>query len=538
MRAVLILFLCPSFLWFACLAVAAEMSLQQRRGQQIYIQGTNTQGGEILARLSSAGTHLSVSAALMPCVNCHGRDGRGKVEGGIVTSDIRWSVLTRPYNARLANGRQHSIYDEKALKKAIGMGLAPNGTEIKPIMPRYQLTQQDMADLIAYLKGLGEYSVTGISGSSIRIGVILPRANPGKINAIQQSLRAFFSQLNANGGIYQRKIKLYFTVAPSTGLDNWDTFSAQLKEAELFALVASELEGIESPISAFSKKNGLPIVGGFSRYPILKFPLNRYIFYFFSGYKTQNQALASFARQQYSINTANIRIISTSENRFKQAAIELAKDWRNFDQIEPDIIIVPPDGEKIPPGKTSASAVVKTLESLVTQLRNDNVELIYMLGAVQSQEDFLSAAAAQGWWPTVMIPGAHMSSRLLNADLGFDKRILVAMPALPRDYRAEAIISYKNLSAQYQLPKTYKNSQLYAIAAATLLVEGLTRSGRELDQEKLIDSLEHFYRYDTLLSNPITYGPNRRLGVSGSYIVSIDLVNKTITPRSEWIEID
>jgi len=536
MRAILILFLCTTFLWFACRAVATEMSPQQRRGQQIYLQGTNTHGDEISARLRAA--DIQVSAALMPCVNCHGRDGRGKVEGGIVPSDIRWSVLKRPYNARLPHGRQHATYDERALKKAIGMGLAPNGTELNAIMPRYQLTRQDMTDLIAYIKGLGEYSVTGITSTSIRLGVILPGGNPAKFDAIQQSLRAFFSKLNANGGIYQRKIELYFTAAPAAGLENWNIFRAELEKADLFALVASELDGIESLINAFCEQSGLPVVGGFSRYPILDFPLNRYIFYLFSGYKTQNQALASFARQQHAISATKTRIISTSESRFQQAAIELAKNWQDFDQSEPDIVIVPPDGEELPLGKTSASTYVKTLESLVTQLRSDSIELIYLLGAVESQEAFLSTAAAQRWWPTIMIPGAHMSSKLLNADPGFDKRILVALPALPQDYRAEAITNYQHLSVQYQLPRTYHNTQLHAIAAATLLVESLTRSGRELNQEKLIDSLEHFYQYDTLLTKPITYGPNRRLGISGSYIVSIDLMNKTITPRSEWIEID
>ena len=104
MRVVVILFLCTTFLWFACQAIAAEMSPQQRRGQQIYIQGTNTEGDEISARLSAA--DIQVSAALMPCVNCHGYDGRGKAEGGIVPSDIRWSVLKRPYKAKLTNERQ------------------------------------------------------------------------------------------------------------------------------------------------------------------------------------------------------------------------------------------------------------------------------------------------------------------------------------------------------------------------------------------------------------------------------------------------
>jgi len=77
---------------------------------------------------------------------------------------------------------------------------------------------------------------------------------------------------------------------------------------------------------------------------------------------------------------------------------------------------------------------------------------------------------------------------------------------------------------------------LAAFSSAKILVEGLKQAGRDLSREKLIVVLEGLYEYQTGLTPPITYGPNRRVGALGAYIVSIDLKAKRFVPVSNWIE--
>ena len=50
--------------------------------------------------------------------------------------------------------------------------------------------------------------------------------------------------------------------------------------------------------------------------------------------------------------------------------------------------------------------------------------------------------------------------------------------------------------------------------------------------------MEGLYRFDTELTRPVSYGPNRRVGISGAFVVSVDLVNKTIIPVSSWVIVD
>ena len=58
-----------------------------------------------------------------------------------------------------------------------------------------------------------------------------------------------------------------------------------------------------------------------------------------------------------------------------------------------------------------------------------------------------------------------------------------------------------------------------------------------LSREKFMRSLEKLYQFQTGLTPRITYGPNRRIGVLGSHVVTVDLEKKNFVPVGEWIEI-
>ena len=55
--------------------------------------------------------------------------------------DIRWSVL-------------QPEFDAEKFRLAVVNGQDPDGTQLKPDMPRWNISDDDLADLIAFLKTL------------------------------------------------------------------------------------------------------------------------------------------------------------------------------------------------------------------------------------------------------------------------------------------------------------------------------------------------------------------------------------------------
>jgi len=75
-----------------------------------------------------------------------------------------------------------------------------------------------------------------------------------------------------------------------------------------------------------------------------------------------------------------------------------------------------------------------------------------------------------------------------------------------------------------------------ALAAAKIFTEALKRAGRDLSREKLITALEGLYEYETGVTPNITFGPNRRVGSKGSYVVAIDPEKKGFISASGWVK--
>ena len=114
----------------------------------------------------------------MACANCHGFDGRGKPEGGVLPSNITWEELTKSYGHTYAGGRWHPAYAEHSLAQAIIDGVDPAGTQLAAAMPKYRMSREDLADLLAYLKRLADDSDPGITDTSIKVGTLLPMTGP------------------------------------------------------------------------------------------------------------------------------------------------------------------------------------------------------------------------------------------------------------------------------------------------------------------------------------------------------------------------
>ena len=123
-------------------------------GERLFLTGQDTNGTAI-PRSNRSMTGMMVTGG--GCAACHGPDGRGRtvnaMMGSFETPDIRWSAL-------IASGGSHSseeahvAFDETTFARALRDGVDPEGTRLDPPMPRWQVTDQEVQDLIVHLKTL------------------------------------------------------------------------------------------------------------------------------------------------------------------------------------------------------------------------------------------------------------------------------------------------------------------------------------------------------------------------------------------------
>jgi cytochrome c oxidase subunit 2 len=124
-------------------------------GQQIYYTGADAAGP--IPRTVTGGSMGYGMMANTACVGCHGEDGRGgrlgMMFGTLEIPDIRYSTLTA---TRTEEGTSTPAWTDTDIVRAVRDGVEPNGQALQAPMPRWAMSDADLADVIAYLKELSK----------------------------------------------------------------------------------------------------------------------------------------------------------------------------------------------------------------------------------------------------------------------------------------------------------------------------------------------------------------------------------------------
>ena len=298
----------------------------ERRGKDIYLRGTSSSGREIIARLNE----LDVPASGFPCSGCHGMRGEGKSEGGVTAGDITWSNLIKPYGHTHPTGRKHGPFTESAVIRAVVNGVDPDGNNLLVAMPRYKISAEDMADLLAYLKRIDTDLDPGLTDTNVTVGLMLPSSGAlAEVGAAMKDvLAAYFDSINSRGGIFSRKIDLKVAdtgaggSAMSTAAENF------AHKEQVFAFVSGLSAGSDPQLSALARTEEIPIVGPSTLLPHLENPPNKYLFYLLPGVAEQAMSLVNYAASQRELKRAGAAFVysdTTLTSAAGNAAAEQAR---------------------------------------------------------------------------------------------------------------------------------------------------------------------------------------------------------------------
>ncbi len=120
-------------------------------GEQIYFTATSQRGTPISSDMGMG----MMRGGRMTCASCHGPDGRGgrvqMMMQVFEVPDIRYQTLTSEEHGE---EMEHEAFTDDTIKQAITEGIEPNGESLDWPMPRWSMSDEDLDDLIEFLKAL------------------------------------------------------------------------------------------------------------------------------------------------------------------------------------------------------------------------------------------------------------------------------------------------------------------------------------------------------------------------------------------------
>ncbi|HVF89371.1 MAG TPA: ABC transporter substrate-binding protein [Blastocatellia bacterium] len=498
-----------------------ELTPQEKRGKQIYQKGEG-EGGEIRAVLGASA--LELPATSFTCANCHGLRGEGSKEGGLQPPPLDWATLSGWQTSPLT-GRKRPPYEDRTLARAISVGLDSSGSKLHPAMPFYKMSPPQMEDLIAYLKKIGKAADRdeGITDDSIKVGAALPLTGPlAQIgDDIRSALAAYFNEVNDKGGIYGRKLRLVVEDSRGEATATLDATRRLVERAGVFALVGTfEPRGSEAT-NSFLKDSEVPLVGPVTLSPSLPSVPNRFVFYLLPSFTDQARSLIDFLGSEETRpkgRPASRVAVVHSSTGFDKDALEGIKAQAGLYSIS----IV--SDQEFEPGRVQ-------MESIMGALAASKPDYVFFLGAA---DDFVAF-------------GKEMERAKLGAGL-LSSAVMVGRGAfnLPPEIASRTYLSFPSslpgkddfsefLAVMQKAGVNIRNAafQTVAFGAAKVLVEATKNSRKELSRAALVNSLEQLQNFRTGVLPPVTFGPNRRVGAVGSYVVGIDLANRQYVPLGD-----
>ena len=512
--AVLLAVICTS-------AVAEPLSEQEERGKQIYVQGASMSGAPITAVVARGSP--PIPASILPCVGCHGNDGKGRPEGGVVPPDITWKTLTASYGHEHTYDRSHPAFDEKSLMTAFLEGLDPAGNDLDVAMPRYQMNKEDAVDLVAYLQRIETDFDPGLSTGTIRIGTLLPLE--GDLQGLGESMKnvldGYFSDVNSAGGIHGRQLELVVGEYDTDVLHSRWQARDLLERQSVFATVSGYAAGIEQPLAALAEELGVPMIGPYTQLPQSGNGLDRHSFYLLGGIVQQAAVLTRQRLADGRPADRKMAIIYPQSAAYQAAIDAVQRELADRSAHEAFVL--------------SYSPPFFDAVDVAQILSEKQINTVMFFGQGGDLKRLSDEAKTQDWLPELLLPGVFAGKTMFEITPPF--RLFLGYSSLPSDHTPQGVQNFEALHNGHEFGYQNSTAQISSYVATMVLVEGLKRAGKDLSREKLIAALEGLADFQPGLMPPISYNRRRRIGALGGYVMELDLEQKKFGAASNWVSL-
>lgn len=130
-------------------------------GERIYFTATSGRDTNI-TYTGGPPAGMMMGGGYLTCASCHGPDGRGGIHTMHMqimnAPDIRWTVLAGEMEGEHGSesAEEHGVaeYNLEIFRLAVVEGKHPDGTALSVEMPRWNMSDEDLTDLLEYLKTL------------------------------------------------------------------------------------------------------------------------------------------------------------------------------------------------------------------------------------------------------------------------------------------------------------------------------------------------------------------------------------------------
>jgi ABC-type branched-subunit amino acid transport system substrate-binding protein len=349
-------------------------------------------------------------------------------------------------------------------------------------------------------------TVHGVTDDAITLGMSAAFSGPSRElgNHMKLGLDTAFAEINERGGIAGRALRL---VALDDGYDGKRALAnvqQLIDDRKVFAIIGNVGTPTTKEALPYALAHKVPFLGAFTGTGLLRRdPPDRYVFNYRASYEDETAKMIGYLVDVKKLPDHSIVVFAQNDS-YGDAGYEGATKMLRKKGRSDEVLRVGYDRNTI----AVDDAVNKVLDynNAVVRMGNGDtvrkhpVKAIVMVGTYKACARFIQKIRDHKLDP-VLLNVSFVGSNALADELkelgpGYGNGVIVTQVVPHFDSGATGIIRYRDALKKYHSDQQPDFVSLEGYIVGQLFAEGLRRAGRELDTEKLIDTLEHLQDFD------------------------------------------
>ncbi len=347
-----------------------------------------------------------------------------------------------------------------------------------------------------------QINTNGITDSEIIIGsssALTGHASFLGTQYIHGSL-AYINEVNANGGIHGRKIKLI------SYDDQYDPVKTVANTQKLIlddrVFILFDYVGTPTSVKIIDmvEEAKIPLLGLFTGAEELRTPFRQYIFNVRASYYQETEAVVDYFVKKLGLKTIAVFYQDDAFGLAGFRGVEIALNKYNMKPVATGTYV----------------RGTEDVENALRAIESSNPDAIVMIGTYTPLAKFVRLYKGESYDPyfyTVSFVGADAFALGLSKKGIETSDKIVVTQVVPDPYETTAIYlkavsGYRRLAKKYYPEDKPNYVGMEGYVNAVILVEVLDKAGRELTRDKFIKTIESLKNYSVGIGTPANFRPD------------------------------
>ncbi len=357
--------------------------------------------------------------------------------------------------------------------------------------------------------------VRGVTDTEIRFGISAPFSGAAKElgQNMKLGIEAAFNATNARGGVHGRHLKLIAVDDGYEPIRTAETVKQLFEKDQVFGMVGNVGTPTAAVAVPFALQRKMLFFGAFSGASLLRSdPPDRYVFNYRASYAEETAAVVNYLVKVKRLKPTQIAVFAQQDSYGDAGFAGVAKAIRSLGGAETAILRL-----NYQRNTANVDDAVAKLQAYNTTNGRVPIKAVIMVPAYRAAAKFIEKTRDR--YPNMIytsvsfVGSTALANELTLLGGRFANGVIVTQVVPAVDGYSSLVLEYKSALAKYAPGEAPDYVSLEGYVMAKVLITALEQNGRELDTEKLVQTLEDLRDYDIGLGTLVTFGRSEHQGV-------------------------